>query len=81
MPIPARAFWHGMIHHLHSAAMPDAGYTGEVLLGDRLDAVIERARELALEQLPDADAHMCRDHLAAIADDSTPAHVPSMRPT
>ena len=70
---PAEAFWHGMIHHLHSAAMPDAGYTGEVLLGGRLDAVIERARELALTQLPGAVAEVCRKHLAAIADDATPA--------
>lgn len=70
---PGHAFWHGMIHHLHSAAMPDAGYTGEVLLGDRLDAVIERARELALAELPGAVAQVCRRHLAAIADDTTPA--------
>lgn len=70
---PAEAFWHGMIHHLHSAAMPDAGYTGEVLLGDRLDAVIERARELALAELPRSVAQVCRRHLAAIADDATPA--------
>lgn len=70
---PARAFWHGMIHHLHSAAMPDAGYTGEVLLGDKLDAVIERARALALDRLPEAQADVCRDHLSAIADDATPS--------
>ncbi|MGB7371225.1 HD domain-containing protein, partial [Erythrobacter sp.] len=70
---PARAFWHGMIHHLHSIAMPDAGFTGEVLLGDRLDAVIDRARELALERLPDMHGATCRDHLNAIADDTTPS--------
>ncbi|MGB7407386.1 MAG: HD domain-containing protein [Pontixanthobacter sp.] len=70
---PAEAFWHGMIHHLHSAAMPDAGFTGEVLLGDRLDGVIERARELALEQLSESVAATCRDHLVAIADDTSPA--------
>lgn len=70
---PAEAFWHGMVHHLHSAAMPDAGYTGEVLLGHRLDAVIDRARELALAELPDAATAVCRQHLASIADDTTPA--------
>lgn len=70
---PAQAFWHGMIHHLHSAAIPDAGYTGEVLLGDQLDRVIARARELALTELPVEVAQVCRKHLAAIADDSTPA--------
>ena len=68
---PARAFWHGMIHHLHSAAMPDAGYTGEVLLGEHLDAVINHARGLALADLPDDVAAICRDHLSAIADDAT----------
>lgn len=68
---PGRAFWHGMIHHLHSAAMPDAGYTGEVLLGDRLDDVIATARRLAIAQLPDAVAGMAREHLNAIADDSS----------
>jgi len=70
---PAEAFWHGMIHHLHSARMPDAGFTGEVLLGDKLDSVIERARELALERLPSDHARTCRRHLSAIGDDTTPA--------
>ena len=70
---PAEAFWHGMIHHLHSAAMPDAGFTGEVLLGDTLDAVIATARDLALAQLPETAAQHCRTCLAAIADDRTPA--------
>ena len=70
---PARAFWHGMIHHLHSAAMPDAGYTGEVLLGDHLDAVIARARDLAVAQLPDRAAGLAREHFDIIADDGTPS--------
>ncbi|WP_228242608.1 HD domain-containing protein [Porphyrobacter sp. GA68] len=70
---PAHAFWHGMIHHLHSSAMPDAGYAGEVLLQDRLDQVIERARALALAQLDEGRADICREHLAEIAADSTAA--------
>ncbi|MGB3739306.1 MAG: hypothetical protein WA948_08135, partial [Pontixanthobacter sp.] len=57
---PSQAFWHGMIHHLHSAAMPDAGFTGEVLLGDALDRVIETARGIALADLPDPIAAECR---------------------
>ena len=68
---PAEAFWHGMIHHLHSAAMPDAGYTGEVLLQDRLDGVIDHARELALDHLPREIADRCRETFAQIADDRT----------
>ncbi|WP_120715995.1 HD domain-containing protein [Tsuneonella amylolytica] len=70
---PATAFWHGMIHHLHSAAMPDAGYSGEVLLGERLGHVIERARMLALAALPDVQAAECRHHLCAIEGTRTPA--------
>ncbi len=66
---PAQAFWNGMIHHLHSAAMPDAGYTGEMLLGDKLDDVIDVARSLALADLPSKYADTCRDHLTRIADD------------
>ena len=40
-------------HHLHNAAMPDAGFTGEMLLGPHLGPVMERATESALAQLPD----------------------------
>ncbi|NVD45292.1 hypothetical protein [Qipengyuania atrilutea] len=70
---PAEAFWHGMVHHLHSAAMPDAGYSGEILLGDLLGKVVDRARELALADLPDELAEVSARHLAAIADDASPA--------
>jgi 5'-deoxynucleotidase YfbR-like HD superfamily hydrolase len=50
---PAEAFLAGLAHHFHNAAMPDSGFTGEVLLGDLLDGVIERARLQALGELPD----------------------------
>lgn len=68
---PAEAFWHGMIHHLHSAAMPDAGFMGEILLGGSLNDVIKSARRLALDDLPKDAAQICRDHLSAIANDNT----------
>ncbi len=69
----ATAFWHGMVHHLHSAAMPDAGFTGEILLGDRLNDVIATAREQALAELPDGVAACCRQGFAEIAGSETAA--------
>ncbi|WP_375460599.1 hypothetical protein [uncultured Enterovirga sp.] len=45
-------FLASLAHHLHNAAMPDAGFTGEMLLGQHLEPVIERATEQALAELP-----------------------------
>ena len=47
------AFRAGLAHHLHNALLPDCGFAGEVLLGDRLGDVVARGRERALGQLPD----------------------------
>ncbi len=47
-------FLAALAHHLHNAAMPDSGFTGEMLLGEHLDAVIAQANALALAQLPAA---------------------------
>lgn len=44
-------FLAGLAHHLHNAAMPDAGFTGEMLLGPHLDAVMRRATDAALAGL------------------------------
>ena len=49
---PATVFTAGLAHHLHNAAMPDAGFTGETLLGDHLGPVMERATAAALDELP-----------------------------
>ena len=68
----SRAFWHGMAHHLHSAAMPDSGYCGEVLLGDRLDEVIARARDQALADLPERMRGPLRESLDEIGGNETP---------
>ena len=70
---PTEVFVAGLAHHLHNALMPDSGFTGEVLLGDRLDAVIARARDLALAQLPATLAAQVRRALEPIAGDATPA--------
>lgn len=69
---PVGVFVASMAHHLHNAAMPDAGFTGEVLLGDLLDAVIVRARETALAELAEPLATTVRAALAPIAGDATP---------
>lgn len=45
-------FLAALAHHLHNAAMPDAGFTGEMLLGHHLGPVMDRATERALRELP-----------------------------
>ena len=69
---PAAAFMAGMVHHLHSAAMPDSGFTGEMLLGDRLAETIAAARAPALAELPPSVAATADRLQAEIADDRTP---------
>ncbi len=69
---PVVVFLAGIGHHLHNAAMPDSGFTGEMLLGDRLDAIVGTFRSLALAQLPPALADTMRAALAPIAGDRTP---------
>ena len=46
-------FTAALAHHLHNAAMPDAGFTGEMLLGAHLDPVMRRATDRALAELPE----------------------------
>ena len=48
---PTTVFLAGLAHHLHNAAMPDSGFTGEMLLGDQLGPVMARATDAALAQL------------------------------
>lgn len=69
---PVAVFVASMAHHLHNAAMPDSGFSGEVLLGSALDAVIERAREEALAELAGPVADEVRVALAPIGGDEAP---------
>ena len=69
---PARAWWFGMTHHLHSAAMPDAGFTGEMLLEPNLTRVIDAARDAALGELPDDLRAVIQPVFAEIAGEETP---------
>ncbi len=54
---PVVPFLVGLAHHLHNVRLPDAGFAGEVLLGDHLTGVVARleARELAALPGPLAD--------------------------
>jgi hypothetical protein len=49
---PETVFLAGLAHHLHNAAMPDSGFTGEMLLGAHLEPVMARATARALAELP-----------------------------
>ncbi|MDF2976264.1 MAG: uncharacterized protein K0S40_992 [Actinomycetospora sp.] len=66
------AFLLGLAHHLHNAVLPDAGFAGEMLLGEHLDAVVDRLTERELATLPDALADRVRGLLGARADADTP---------
>ena len=48
---PCVVFLAGLAHHLHNAAMPDSGFTGEMLLADRLAPLSAAATERALDEL------------------------------
>lgn len=59
----ALPFLAGLSHHLHNAFMPDAGFTGEMLLGDDLEPVMRRFTAMALAELPPAlSAHVVESH-------------------
>lgn len=45
---PGTVFLAALAHHLHNAAMPDSGFTGEMLLGQHLEPVMARATAGAL---------------------------------
>ena len=62
---PARVFHVGLAHHLFNASLPDAGFAGDVLIGDGpLDRMAAAATDRALAQLPAALAEATRGALA-----------------
>lgn len=69
---PGEAFLLGLAHHLHNAVLPDAGFAGEILLGDHLDGVVTRLTEAELATLPPALADRVRGLLDARSDADTP---------
>lgn len=69
---PGQAFAVALLHHLHNAFMPDAGFAGEILLGSSLDAVINAARAQALEYLPPALGQLSMAAAATMTHLETP---------
>ena len=70
---PVTPFLVGIAHHLHNVALPDAGYAGEVLLGEHLLPVAARLEERELAALPPVLADRLRAVLLLRADAGPPA--------
>jgi hypothetical protein len=69
---PVVPFLVGLAHHLHNVVLPDAGFAGEVLLGDALDRVIGTLEERELSGLPAPLADRLRQALLLRADAVAP---------
>ena len=69
---PADAFLTGLTHHLHNAYWPDAGDAGDNLVGELLQPAMQRLRERAIEQLPEALRPRVRDSLSVVYRADTP---------
>ena len=70
---PVVPFLVGLAHHLHNVVLPDAGFAGEVLLGDALEPVLARLEDRELAALPAPLAARLREVLALRADAVAPA--------
>ena len=68
---PTTVFVAALAHHLHNALMPDAGFTGEILLGDHLDAVIATLSERALSELDAPLREVVASSRKILTDDRT----------
>ena len=69
---PVAAFLLGVAHHLHNVALPDAGFAGEVLLGEHLDRVITTLEQRELALLPTPLAQRIEGLLGLRVDAGTP---------
>lgn len=69
---PATVFLAALAHHLHNAQMPDSGFTGEMLLGDHLDAVIAHCTAAALDELASPLRERVEAARAILPDAGTP---------
>ncbi len=62
---PSRVFLVGLSHHLFNVSLPDAGFAGDVLIGDDLlSRMTTAATDRAVETLPEALRPAVRDALA-----------------
>jgi len=69
---PVAPFLVGLAHHLHNVRLPDAGFTGEVLLGKHLPRVMARFEDRELDTLPTRLAERLRIVLRLRADAQAP---------
>jgi 5'-deoxynucleotidase YfbR-like HD superfamily hydrolase len=65
-------FLAALAHHLHNAALADAGFAGEVLLGEWLEPAFARATEMALAELPDGLRREVEEARRILPDAATP---------
>jgi hypothetical protein len=70
---PATPFLLGLAHHLHNVELPDAGFAGDVLLGDHLPRMIAVLAERELSALPVPLAQRLREVLVLRDDAILPA--------
>ena len=68
---PAAAFMAGLAHHLHNAMIPDAGFAGEMLLGEHLAPVMQLAFDTAFSSMPGAAAQAANCALRLTRDADT----------
>lgn len=68
---PTMVFLAAMAHHFHNAAMPDAGFTGEMLLGDHLLPIMARTTQWALDELDPPLREIVEQARGALPDDAT----------
>ena len=68
----ATVFLAGLSHHFHNAYLPDAGFTGEELLGEHLEPVMTEFTDRCLAELPGPVAEEVRDARRCLPDAGTP---------
>ena len=68
----ATVFLAGLSHHFHNAYLPDAGFTGEELLGEHLEPVMTAFTDRCLDELPSDLADGVRGARACLPDATTP---------
>lgn len=68
---PTVVFVAAISHHFHNATMPDAGFTGEMLLGDHLAPIMARTTGWALDELESSLRTTVERARAVLPDDAT----------
>lgn len=61
-----------LCHHFHNAYLPDAGFTGEMMLGTHLDQVLETLRARVITSLPDCYQARVTELFREIEEATTP---------